>query len=152
MDSEEEREGGEDSEKDEGREGRRQWPGALALRAWPHPEPQGSGHTLSTPSSAAAVSHLPPVTSVQQATPEIHEHPAHPWPLPKLITVPRGSSFLQLLSRRPGSGPLLPLWTLPPNSHLWVLTLAGHWPDTADGSQSRSQAVGKSHLLSLFPL
>lgn len=27
---------GEDSEEDEGGEGRRQWPGALALRAWPH--------------------------------------------------------------------------------------------------------------------
>lgn len=110
---------GEDSEEDEGGEGRRQWPDAVALRVWPHPEPQGSGHTLSTHSSPAAASRLSPVTSVQQATREIHECPAHLWPLP------RGSSFLQLLSRRPGFRPLLPLWTLPPNSHLWVLTLAG---------------------------
>lgn len=54
---------GKDGE-EEGGEGEWQWPGAPALRVWPHSEPQGSGHTLlSTHSSLAAVSHLSLVTS-----------------------------------------------------------------------------------------
>lgn len=48
---------GEDSEEDEGEEGRWQWPGAPALS-------EGSGHTLlSTHSSLATVSQISLVTS-----------------------------------------------------------------------------------------
>lgn len=136
-DGEEERGEG-DSEEDEGREGRRQWPDAVALRAWPHPEPQGSGHTLSTHSSPAA-SRLSPVTSVQQATREIHECPAHPWPLPKRILLPAAAE--------PQARLQAPAPALDPSTQLPPLG-----PDTADGSQTRSQAIDKSRLLSLFPL
>lgn len=54
---------------------------------------------------------LSPVTSVQQGTTEMHEHPAHPWPLPKLISVQRRFSCLQWPGPCSRSGPFRPAAT-----------------------------------------